>query len=85
MVVIAEIIGLTCSVVDGKWACKNRAFQRHLNMIEKRNRAAELFETCPDKDEKSAMEIVEYFLNLGLEAKIIDLGPETETVKNRIY
>jgi hypothetical protein len=54
-------------------------------MIERYNRAVELFETSPDRDEKSAMEIVEYFKDLGLEAKIIDLGPAPEGVKNRIY
>lgn len=85
MVVTVEIKELTCKVDNEKWTCKNKAFQRHLNMIERRNRAVELFETSPDKDEKSAMEIVEYFKDLGLDAKIIDLGPAPEGVKNRIY
>lgn len=85
MAVTVEIIGVACKVDEGKWTCKNKSFQRHLKAVERLHRAQALFNHYPDPDEISAKEMIEYFTDLGLDAKIIDLGPEIKTVRNRIY
>lgn len=80
-----EISGVLCKVENRQWKSTNKAFGRHLMVLEKYLQTIDSFDTYPSQDERSAQRMLKYFEDLGIKARIISWDLKQETVTNRIY